>query len=340
MISFPSNNYPAIERPCAPFNDTDFIETPSFTPSEIVLADYLSYPIAQGTEVFNTVKISQISDSVGSYGTDQQVFQGTVQSKVKWATLANQTETYQTDVYRSSQYQSLFDITCPADTTAVDIYVIGQGGWASASGPKYGRTFQGSGSPVWSVYGPGSGSAGTSVMLLNIPAQEGVCFRGKFTSDPSQYGTFSTQLYAVNGSSNVILANASMGNWASDPNIGEDNQTYPGNGYVGLARGPGTGSVSNLTGSLLTLNVGNNGIDGIRWDYFDPFFSTEPNPPYNQPQSINQAVQFYDEFSKPYGSGGFFTNIYIDNYSGPGYLHGTNNFPNDAAVVVISYINT
>jgi len=339
MINFPSNNYPAIERPCAPYNETDFIETPSFTPSAIVQANYLSYPTAQGTEVFDTVKISQIADSVGSYGTDQQLLQGTVQSKIKWSTLANQTETFQTDVYRSSQQTGLFDITCPANTTRVDMYVIGQGGWASASGPKYKELIvQASGATFAYIYGPGTGAAGTLITLSSIPAQEGVCFRGLFTMDSAQYNTFSTQLYAVNGSNNVLIANALQGNWASDPNIGDAYYT-PGNGYPGYARGPGTGAITNLTGSLLNIIAGDNGIDGDVKQFQYPINSPKPNPPFDQPASINTAVQFYDNGNKAYGTGGYFTDIFVDG-PGPGYLHGTPNYPNDAAIVVVSQIDT
>jgi len=339
MISFPSNNYPAIERPCAPYNETDFIETPSFTPSEIVQANYLSYPTAQGTEVFDTVKISQIADNVGSYGTDQQLLQGTVQSKVRWSTLANQSETFQTDVYRSSQQTGVFDITCPANTTRVDMYVIGQGGWMSASGPKFVELQDTAIAYKICILGGGSGSAGTAITMHSIPAQEGICFRGQFTSDPSQYGTFSTQLYAVNQSNNVLIANAGQGNWASDPNIGDTSVYYPGTAYVGYARGPGTGTLQNLTSSLFSIVPGNNGIDGVRFDYNYPVNQQLPNPSYNQTSSVNPIVQFYDENNKPYGSGGYFTNFYV-NGNEPGYMHADAHYPNDAAIVVISYIDT
>lgn len=340
-IEPPSNYRPPPTDNCSPFNAKNYENGYSTTTSTLNPANYLSYPTAQGTELFSSVQISQIQDSIGSYGTQDQVLQGTSSSKIQWTTLGQSSSTYQTDVYRSSQYSGLFDIVCPPNTTKVDIYAVGQGGWASASGPKYGTTFkQSSGNPVWTVYGPGSGSAGTTIIMQSIPAQEGVCFQGQFVSGgDGQYGVYSTKLFAVNQSDNILIANSGYGNWASDPNIGDD-QFYPGNGYVGLARGSGTGTIQNLTGSLLTLKTGNNGIDGIRWDYFDPFFTPQPDPPYSQLASINEAVQFYDEGGKAFGSGGYFTNIYIDNYSGPGYLHGTVNYPNDGAIIVISYINT
>ena len=338
MISFPSNNYPAIERPCAPYNETDFIETPSFTPSEIVLADYVSYPTAQGTEVFQTVQIQQISDSVGSYGTDQQVFQGTVQSKVKWATLANQSETFQTDVYTSSQYQGLFDITCPANTTRVDLYAISQGGIASASGPKYIYLIYQEISAKISIFGPGTGASGTAVSMLNLPAQEGVCFRGQFqTSGP--YLSVASSLFSVIDNQNITIAETFAGNWAGDPNIG-DGEIYPGNGYVGFPRGAGGGSIKNLTGNLLTIMPGTDGVYGTRFDWDYPIDgSYHPDPPADQTPSLNQTFPFTDNFGRPFGSGGYFVNLYV-NGNEPGYLHADAIPPNDAAIIAISYINT
>jgi hypothetical protein len=337
MISFPSNNYPAIERPCAPYNETDFIETPSFTPSEIVLADYVSYPTAQGTEVFQTVQIQQISDSVGSYGTDQQVFQGTVQSKVKWATLANQTETFQTDVYTSSQYQGLFDITCPANTNRVDLYAISQGGIASASGPKFKVLTYETFYTKISIFGPGTGASGTSVSMLGLPAQEGVCFRGQFqTSGP--YLSVASSLFSVIDNQTIMIAETFAGNWAGDPNIG-DSEDYPGNGYVGFPRGAGGGNIKNLIGSLNTIVPGTDGVYGTRFDTDFPIESSVPDPPADQIPSVNQAFPFTDNFGRPFGSGGYFVNLYC-NGNEPGYLHADMILPNEAAIIVVSYINT
>ena len=136
-IEPPSNYYPPPTDNCSPFNAINYENGYSTTTSVLNPANYLSYPTAQGTELFSSIQISQIQDSVGSYGEQDQVLQGTTSSKIKWTTLGQSTSTYQTDVYRSSQYSGLFDIVCPSNTTKVDIYAVGQGGWASASGPKY-----------------------------------------------------------------------------------------------------------------------------------------------------------------------------------------------------------
>ena len=342
-IEPPSNYYPKPIGDCSPFNAKDYENGYSTTTSVLNPANYLSYPTAQGTELLSSVQISQIQDSIGSYGNDNQVLQGTTTSKIKWTTLGASTSTYQTDVYRSSvQGTALFDIICPPNTTKVDIYAVGQGGWASNSGPKYVKLgYQSASSYKISVFGPATGSAGTTIIMQSIPAQEGVCFQGQFvTGGDGQYGVYSTKVFAVNQSDNILIANAGYGNWASDPNIGDPNIFYPGTGYVGLARGSGTGAIQNLTGSLLTLKTGDNGIDGLRWDYDYPIDgSYHPNPPYSQLASVNQAVQFYDEGGKAFGSGGYFTNLYL-NGNDPGYLHADVNYPNDAAIIVISYINT
>jgi hypothetical protein len=342
-IKPPSNYYPPPVDNCAPFNPINYENGYVNNPSVLNPANYLNYPNAQGTEIFSSVQISQIQDSTGAYGSNGAVLQGTTASKIKWTQLTQSTSTYQTDVYRSSiQGTSLFDIVCPAGTTKVDIYAVGQGGLASTSGPKFGTTdYIQAGSPVqtvYSIYGPGTGAAGTAIIMQQIPAQEGLCFRGLFVDGgQEQYFQHSTQLYAINGTDNILIANALQGNWAGDPNIGAG-QYFPGNGYVGYARGSGTGAISNLMGSLLSLKVGDNGIDGIRWDYFH-ISTTSPNPPYNQPSSINQAVQFYDENNRAYGSGSYYTNLYA-NGQGPGYLHADFNAQSDAAIIVVSYINT
>ena len=180
---FPSNNYPPIERPCAPFNETDFAPPDDFTPSVLNPSNFLSYPTAQGTEVFQSVQIQQISDSTGNYGTSQQVLQGTVGGKIIWTPLQAGNASFQKDVYTSSQNPGLFDIVCPAHTTHIDIFAVSQGGYASVSGPKFilldnpqpfGDTY------TVSIFGPASGAAGSAVSLKSLPAQEGVCFRGQF----------------------------------------------------------------------------------------------------------------------------------------------------------------
>jgi hypothetical protein len=340
MIEPPTNYYPPPLDNCAPFNPLNYENGYVSNPSVLNPANYLTYPNAQGTELFSAVQISQIQDSTGSYGTDGAVLQGTLASKIQWTQLAKSTSSYQTDVYRSSvKGTGLFDIVCPAGTTKVDIYAVGQGGLASVSGPKYGEEYY-YGDTIAVIFGPGTGAAGTAITMKQIPAQEGLCFRGLFIDGgQEQYYQHSTQVYAINGTENILIADAGVGNWAGDPNIGDD-YYYPGNGYVGYARGPGVGSISNLTGSLLTIKAGDNGIDGLQWIWFVPMDgSYHPNPPYDQTPSINQAVQFYDENNRRYGSGSFYTNLYV-NGNGPGYLHADFNAPSDAAIIVVSYINT